>query len=553
MKRWPVVILVVMAVLGAVVPGCDRVPRYDGRLTALDSLMRGNPDSVVAVLEALTADSFASEGDHAYRDLLLTQARYKAYITATSDSDINRALAYFSAHPADREKLTRAYIYKGAVMDELGHPDSAMLYYKTAEATAAPDDYFNLGYVKMRIGALYRDYYTLDGKHIEKYEEALSLFTKANDIEYKHTCLNNLGCLYRNSNPAKAKQLLQNAAAISKCKKDTVNFMEDLHALAVLFYYDEKYDSALTLIQEAIHIDISKVSFSFCTTAANVYARNGKVDSAQIFLDYASKIDYQNSEKNEMYLLESKAEIKLAQGDTINYLRLSQLESRISDSLITNTAKPTIIKAENSFDKVSMETTNRRLSKAMKATLTAICIAIILAFGIILYKHKSNQYRHIIEELRIESDAQLISLDELQKRFDSLQIKENNIRQFITTQLDMLRGITANCYHAPNNKLSMDIKNTIAFQNENKQLWPLIYDYIDAEYNNIISDTHKKHPDLNDKELLLLALSCMDFSYIQMAIILGYPNPTSVGTLKTRLAEKIGCPINDYISSFTHQ
>ena len=32
-------------------------------------------------------------------------------------------------------------------MEELGHPDSAMHYYKTAEATAAPDDYFNLAYI----------------------------------------------------------------------------------------------------------------------------------------------------------------------------------------------------------------------------------------------------------------------------------------------------------------------------------------------------------------------------------------------------------------------
>ena len=32
----------------------------------------------------------------------------------------------------------------GSVMEELGHPDSAMHYYKTAEATAAPDYYYNL-------------------------------------------------------------------------------------------------------------------------------------------------------------------------------------------------------------------------------------------------------------------------------------------------------------------------------------------------------------------------------------------------------------------------
>jgi hypothetical protein len=42
-----------LMVLGAVVPGCNRVPRYDGRLTAADSLMRDDPDSALAVLEAL--------------------------------------------------------------------------------------------------------------------------------------------------------------------------------------------------------------------------------------------------------------------------------------------------------------------------------------------------------------------------------------------------------------------------------------------------------------------------------------------------------------------
>ena len=165
-------ILAIGMVLVAVVTGCGRAPRYDGRLVAADSLMRSNPDSALAVVEGVSRDSLATEGDRAYHDLLLTQARYRCYVTATSDSTINRALAYYRAHQGEQEKLTRAYIYKGAVMEELDHPDSAMIYYKHAEATAAPDDYFNLGYVKMRMGTLYRDHYSSDGKEIEKYEQA---------------------------------------------------------------------------------------------------------------------------------------------------------------------------------------------------------------------------------------------------------------------------------------------------------------------------------------------------------------------------------------------
>ena len=141
-------ILALILVLGAVVPGCHEAPRYDGRLAQADSLMLDKPDSALALLEGLDGATLATKGDSAYRDLLLTQARYRCYITATSDSAINRALAYYRAHPSEREKLTRAYIYKGAVMEELNHPDSAMLYYKHAEAVADPSDYFNLGYVK---------------------------------------------------------------------------------------------------------------------------------------------------------------------------------------------------------------------------------------------------------------------------------------------------------------------------------------------------------------------------------------------------------------------
>ena len=114
-----------MLVLGAMVPSCSNSHRYDSRLTAADSLIHDHADSALAILETLSPSDLATEGDRAYHDLLLTQARYKAYIPSTSDSDINRALGYYRAHPKEKEKLTRANIYKGAVMEELGHPDSA--------------------------------------------------------------------------------------------------------------------------------------------------------------------------------------------------------------------------------------------------------------------------------------------------------------------------------------------------------------------------------------------------------------------------------------------
>ena len=93
MKHLLTVILSILA-LGATVSGCGGSHRYDSRLTAADSLMRSNSDSALAIVEGIARDSLTREGDRAYRDLLHTQARYRCYVTATSDSDINRALAW---------------------------------------------------------------------------------------------------------------------------------------------------------------------------------------------------------------------------------------------------------------------------------------------------------------------------------------------------------------------------------------------------------------------------------------------------------------------------
>jgi len=89
------------------------------------------------------------------------------------------------------------------------------------------------------------------------------------------------------------------------------------------------------------------------------------------------------------------------------------------------------------------------------------------------------------------------------------------------------------------------------FQDNNKDNWVKLFDYIDLEHNNIMTRTRQNYPELNDRELLLLALTCMGFTYIQIAIIMGYSNATSVSVIKQRLVKKMGldCSLNEYIQN----
>ena len=545
-------VIVVALVLVAVVTGCGGMHRYDARLAAADSLMLDVPDSALALVQAVDPASLTREGDRAYRDLLLTQARYRCYITATSDSDINRALNYYRRHDGEREKLTRAYIYKGAVMEELGHPDSAMLYYKHAEATAAPDDYFNLGYVNMRIGTLYDNYYAYDGMDINKFESALMFFKLANELRYQHTCLNVLGCLYRETKPQEAEQLLKKALSISQEFNDTTAILVDSHALVVLYYYTKDYKTALHLIHYMKQFGYPK-DISMYTTIANVYSRLGMPDSAVIFLNYAQNEGI-DDDVNRLYYLESLSEIALARGDSLNYLAYNRSYNQMSDSLVGNTEKLLISKTENDYDTI-VHGNIKTHSHHMKYGVIVITIIAVLSFIMFFafYWRRHKRYQQIFNELKRESDTQLKSLNKLQQTIDKLKINDQQTKWFVNNQMDMLRDITEACYHNPKNKLAVHVKSLLQFNDNNRQNWTGLYDYIDAEYNDIMSATLKNYPQLNDKDLLLIALTCLGFSYIQIAIIMGYSNHTSVSILKKRLAEKMKLEnsINDYISSFT--
>ena len=82
---------------------CSGQQNYDNRLTAADSLIKLDVDSALTLLEAINPASLGSEADQAYHALLLTEARYKCYIPATSDSAVNLALDYYEQHGREQE------------------------------------------------------------------------------------------------------------------------------------------------------------------------------------------------------------------------------------------------------------------------------------------------------------------------------------------------------------------------------------------------------------------------------------------------------------------
>ncbi len=553
MKHLPLVILLATLALVAVVTGCRGEVRYDARLTAADSLLDVAPDSALALVEALDSAALATPGDRAYRDLLLTQARYKCYITATTDSAINRALAYYRAHGDEREKLTRTYIYKGAVMEELGHPDSAMLYYKHAEATAAPDDYFNLGYTKMRMGALYRDNLEMGGKHIIKYEEALECLQHTNESHYQQICMINLGSLYCLKNPQRADSLLNLALTLSEYDKDTSNYVYAAQNLMKMYLNQERYEMAYSIVQKVFQQNSSVTSISFCLYSALTYAHLNKPDSAQMFIDMLKDTPITNA-IDSLTLLETKRDIALAHGDINSFEKLDG-KCRIMSLALQSAEKPIIIlKTEDDIENHSKQASRESQQFATfwaKALLILSAIVTIICF--LLWKQKNRQeklYREILDS----AESQVEELEQLQLKLVQHNINDEILKSLLVSHMEMMKDVMDECYHYGNNFQSQKIKNILQFQNSNKDKWFKLFGYLDLEYDGIISKTQSNYPSLSNKDLLLIAMTTLDFSYIQTAIVLGYNNATTISSMKQRLAKKMGLDysLNEYISHFKH-
>ena len=539
MKHLLSVILVVLAVLGAVVTGCDGTRRYDSRLTAADSLMRVNPDSALALVEAVCRDSLTDDGDHAYRDLLLTQARYRCYITATSDSDINRALAWYRAHSSEREKLTRAYIYKGAVMEELGHPDSAMLYYKTAEATAAPDDYFNLGYTNLKIGELYKKEYCNDSAVVTRMSRATRYFEAIGDTNYLIVAIGTQGLYDRIVGKDSALYFLEKAISLAKDSKSPRRFFYE-SKLAGFYFYGQDYrhakDLALDIIAD-VKDDCEERTFYYY--AARSYIKLNLIDSA---LWIKSMIPHPREAEDSLNYHLLLGELALAMNDYLGYASHSHEAHMIDERIMTSSVESTLLNTELDFDAQLRETNLKEAHQFNTILLTLaflLLVVILISCGTWLIRRMNLRYKQQLDEVQKElenlvgdSEQKIQALEtewiehrrivdekdqqlaEANKRIQAFQKEKENISSHISRIVKSRQAALDELYQniriktaaqdGKRNHLSLIsgfkklFANGVTLRTPLKQsFWDNLKVFVDGEYRGIATFVEKNYPEMN--------------------------------------------------------
>ena len=535
--------ITVVAALVALVTGCGGAHRYDARLVAADSLMWTAPDSALAIVTAI--DSLTGERDLAYRDLLVTQARYKCYqdITASDDSAVTRAITYYRAHSGDREKLTRAYLYKGAVIEELGHVNSAMYYYKTAEVNADEKDYSNLGQINTRIADLYRKEYSQDSAAILRFKRSIHYYTILADTSFIIYDLGAIGCIYGVTQSDSASYYLLNAIRLAQQFDPSLQYSHK-STLAGLYYFQNSFVEAKNTAMDVLmngKDDCGETQFYYY--AALSYLKLGNLDSAKYILritpppvDAVDSMNYYNV----------LAEIANLENNHDSYKRYKERSHEITEQVLSNSKKGTIAVAESEFEKVHFQTHFEGKKKKYIKMAVAILLLLLIIFTIAYFSARWQLHRRLDENKAIKNELEsaLANLNEQAQKnktvselvaYRTAALRElyQDIRVRIKDESRVKKVIPLTSLFQ-----GMHERNEILELNLKEKFWENMKLSVDGEYNGIYSFVERNYPNLTERDLKIFCLLCADLSPQLIRLCMNITSARSITNYRSVIVKK---------------
>ena len=559
-------VYILLFMLMAATVSCHRTSEAEARLIAIDSLIPAAPDSALALLEAIDTTSLRGEM-RAYHALLTAQALYKAYIPATSDSLINRAWDYYKDH-GSYDRRIRAMLYKGTTAEELGHPDTAMYWYKRTELESRPDDHYHRGYALMAIAELYKNaYYTKDA--IRHYREAIASMDALQE-SLSLFCAQQLSQLYLEENPDSAILFINRIEEYIQSSNDSTYLLTYLICKDKLCFFREQYEESKNEVRAAIDIFGNRVPFTCWYHLVVSYVKLNKPDSADYYL---SIMPAPSSIQDSVFYFEMLQVISQHHGHLDEALNYEKASNNLSDKILTNDNEYRRIEEQAIIDNAS------NIPVIKLAICFLILVSIISVLLVFIRKQKNivaqeqvkwlndryNEAQTRIENLQNEY-LQLVNTNKkddvklklLQSDNEIMKLLNANMKSAFDNCISPLGDIAADYYeHGANASRFIERFNN-EFQScwREQDFWTAIEQHINQTRNNAIERITSVHHNITTSELRLIMLTILDFDATAITICLGYRNPNVLYSMKNKLKKKLGIrenTLDGYLKLFISQ
>ena len=555
-----IVLAVSLAVFSGMLLGCRHgAYRYDERLVTADSVMHHHPDSALRSLEALDVKTLTHQADRAYHALLLTQARYRCYVTATSDSTINIALDYYQHHSDETEKHTRAYIYKGAVMEELEDPESAMTNYKRAISTATADDAFNQGYARFRMGNIYRNNLITDSADIKWMKEALHYFKQVPDSFYILSSLMCIGSSYISLNQDSAITYLNQADVLAKRLHEKSMEQRNLTYIADMKMFSKNSQD----IASAREIALSLLGDSCCPSSKREHLlmvaalTSAKLNMPDAASHYLSQVDHEQLLPYRQVLFnQCQAELARSRGDYDRYQQHYEYAMHLSDSLSTNEVQEQLREVEMKYDNEALKYQALKYKNFwLTSLLLAALIVSVLAILLLVIRKMLATRKRQLQESNDAIERMMGDTARLTSQLKENEMMSEDLKQVIRNQIDVFTQLVEQHYlkfaQAPK-KFGELFQRSYSINQPDSSFWTGLCAYVDSTCGGIITHTVNDCPALSESDIRFLSLYCCDLPTTIIMVCMGYNEVHSVYNKKRRVAEalQLDGTLDDYIQMF---
>ena len=428
MRNKKVTALVLVSVITVMAFLCSH-PSHIGSLEYVDSLLvHQKYQLALDSLQAMDTTSFKTK-ESAYYSLLLTQARYRSNMVATSDTAINVAVNYYSKSN-DEEKYTRSLIYQGCVNEQLGYPEKAVISYHKAEEVAKGSELTNLlAFAKLRLGSLYQSH-VVGAKTIAatKFHEALNLYKQLGDKHFTILCLGEIGGLYRERKDKADSALYYINEAIEMSKStpgeqyalfSNYTSRAQYYAYAVHDYQKAKDDAitAIATIDSGL-IDHPRAHFA----AAFAYIHLGKTDSCNYYLREAPAM---TCNADSLLYYRVLTELCYQHGEYPKAFDYYKKSMRLGDSALVSSLTHRLLAIEKRYDMQQASLQNEKLQSRLKNALLALAVIVAIGFGLLSialeYKSKLRNKENEYKLVKADLDSSITSLRRAQTTLDSYE------------------------------------------------------------------------------------------------------------------------------------
>ena len=411
---------------------------HHSALAKADSLMHAHPDSALALLQSISADSLTDDANRAYHALLLSQALDKNYIDKTDDSLINIAVAYYADKAISTQQMLAHYYHARIKQNAKAYPE-ALYAALHAEATALQlNDHYHLGLIYRLMMDCYNRVYDTE-KELEYAQLSYEHFSLTEHERYTNFARKDLAKAYTaNQEPEQAIELIKPLIKVAEGEQDSTLLSSCLRYYSNALYLVDSLETCKKVLLSLHNFPKFRWESRQYAHLAICYLAEQQKDSA---LYYGKKAEEIAKRDEDQYFCELFTYLyNYTQENYEIGLKAYRKKTNLNDSILQSANQQKVEEMHNKFLIDKKEIEKRRAFKQNHYLAFVVLFVIVLLLVIVWNSFRRK--RRIISLMNTirQTELEKLKLQDLLK--ETIKNKENLYKEdyhLHTTELLVLQ------------------------------------------------------------------------------------------------------------------